>query len=241
VRSVAQAVIAQQFRHGPTVAMQLLDQFPDAPAVDSISELIQSVTDRLLPGTRSSAWQAEARLALVQHAIWLRDIGGAPVDDLLEPLIESYTARLSLARNDPSVTSPPSSPQEAAELLLRILTTQAEFAAPINPLPADLPSLLRRHNTRKLLADGPIQSFIALQLAILDVTAYTLVADRPSVRDRAQEIMRTRAAKRMQIAHVLEQALDAERCTLELWRLRLGLDPVVDAGDGEDKPKEPQP
>ena len=232
VRSVAQALIQQQFNLGPIVAMQMLDQFPDAPAVDSISELIQAVTDRLLPGVRTSAWIAEARLALVQHALNLRDLGGVPVDGLLEPLIESYAGRLSLAKNDPSVVSMPTSPQQAAEMLLRTLTTQAEFAAPADPTPADLPSLQRRHNTRRTLADGPIQTFVAQQLAILDVTVYIMVAEHPALRDRALEIMREHATARMRISDVLEQALDVERCVLELWRLRLGLDSQFNAKEG---------
>ena len=232
VRSVAQAVIQQQFNFGPIVAMQMLDQFPDAPAVDSISELIQAVTDRLLPGIRTSAWIAEARLALVQHALHLRDLGGVPVDGLLEPLIQSYAGRWSLARNDPSVVSMPTSPQQAAEVLLRTLTTQAEFAAPADPTPADLPNLQRRHTTRRTLADGPIQTFVAQQLAILDVTIYVMVAEHPALRDRALEIMREHATARMRTSDVLVQALDVERCVLELWRLRLGLDPQFNAEEG---------
>ena len=41
--------------------------------------------------------------------------------------------------------------------------------------------------------------------------------------------MREHATARANIDNVLEQALDVERCVLALWRIRLGLDPVLDA------------
>lgn len=238
VRTVAQAIIQEMFKTGPSVAMQLLDQFADAPAIESISELIQTVTGQLLPGVRGSTWMSEARLALVQHALELRDSDGAPIESLMEPLINSYADRLMLAKNDPSVTTTPSSPQEAAELLLRAMMTQAEFAAPLQPVPADLPSLQRRHNSRQALADGPIQMFVAQQLAILDVTAYLFVAEQPNLRDDALRILREHASTRARTASVLEQAVDIERATLELWRLRLGFDPhqVPSTAEKEEEP-----
>jgi hypothetical protein len=235
VRSEAQAIIGQQFANGPNVAMQLLDQFPDAPAVESTSEMIQTITTRLLPGVRTSAWAAEARLALVQHVLDLRDAAGAPVDALIDPLIASYMNRLMLVKNDSSVTTTPSSPQEAASLLLRGLLSRAEFAAPPEPAPADLPNIQRRHNTRLSLADGPIQNFIACQLTILDVTVYAAVAEQPVVRARALEIMRQHAAVRSRLGTALEQSLDIERAILEIWRLRLGADPEQPGREGEKK------
>jgi hypothetical protein len=204
--------------------MQLLDQFPDVAASDGLSEMIQAVTQRLLPPARSSAWAAEARLALVDHALSLLDTEGAPVEEAIEPLINSYMDRLGVIRRDPSVATAPTSPEEAAALLLRTMLDQAELAAPSAPTPADLPNLQRRHNTRMSLAEGPIQRFVAQQLAILDVTVYLTVAEQPRTRERALEIMREHANTRSRMSSVLEQALDVERTVLEIWRLRLGFD-----------------
>lgn len=241
VRDIAQAVVQSQFKSGPQVAMQLLDQLPDAPAAEPISEMIQVVTDRILPGVRSTAWPSEARLALVHHALDLRDPGGAPIDEMMEPLIESYSSRATLARKDSSANSTPLSPQEAAEALLRALSPQAEFAAPAEPAPADLPSLQRRHNTRVALSDGPIQMFVAYQLAILDLTTYLTVAEQPMLRARAMEIMREHAATRMRMRDALEQALDVERAVLDVWRLRLGLDPKLYVPEPAQRPEEGTP
>jgi hypothetical protein len=224
VRGVALGLISQQFATGPNVAMQLLDQFPDAAASDGLSEMIQAVTQRLLPPARSSAWAAEARLALVDHVLSLLDTEGAPVEEMIDPLINSYMDRLGVIRRDPSVATAPSTPEEAAGLLLRTMLDQAELAAPSAPTPADLPNLQRRHNTRMSLAEGPIQRFVAQQLAILDVTVYLTVAEQPRTRERALEIMREHANARSRIPSVLEQALDVERTVLEIWRLRLGFD-----------------
>lgn len=113
------------------------------------------------------------------------------------------------------------------------MTAQAEFAAPIAPVPADLPNLQRRHNTRLSLADGPIQTFIANQLAILDVMIYTAVAEDASSRDRAVEIMREHAASRAQVQDARQQSLNVELATLDLWRLRLGFDPKRQGVDEE--------
>lgn len=236
VRSVAQSLVMQQFRRGPNVAMALLDQFPDAPAIDANSEMIQAVTDALLSSARSSTWAAEARLALVQHVLGLVDeAAGAPVDGLMDALITSYMDRQGFLRRDTSVTSSPSSPEEAAGLLLRTMIDQAELAAPSNPAPADLPNLQRRHNTRMALAEGPIQGFVAQQLAILDVTVYLLTAEQPRTRDRALQIMRDHGNARSRMTNVLEQAIDVERTILEIWRLRLGFDTQMEeatAGGG---------
>jgi hypothetical protein len=225
VRSVAQSLVTQQFRHGPNIARQLLDQFPDAPVIDSNSEMIQAVTESLLSSVRSTNWPAEARLALVNHVLSLiDDSSSVVVDALLDALITSYQDRLGFLKRDTSVTSSPSTPEEAAALLLRTMLDQAEFAAPMNPAPADLPNLQRRHNTRMSLAEGPIQRFVAHQLAMLDVSVYLLVGEQPRTRDRALEIMRDHANARARMSSVLEQAIDVERTILDIWRLRLGFD-----------------
>jgi hypothetical protein len=149
--------------------------------------------------------------------------------------METYSGRLTQARGDAGVLSTAMSPQDAATLLLRALMSHAELAAPLEPIPADLPTLQRRNNSRLSLADGPIQTFVANQLGTLDLTAYLLVADRPKLRDRVLEITREGARARAGATNVLEQSLSAERTVLELWRLRLGLDPKLEKPEEEEE------
>jgi len=100
VRSLARAIAVEQFARGPNVALEMLDQFPDAPRNERMSETIRMLTGRLLPPARSESWPALARLALVEHALSLRPAGRTEIDVLAEAFRDSLVQRAVLVRRE---------------------------------------------------------------------------------------------------------------------------------------------
>ena len=248
IRSTAQAILLQQFASGPAIAMEMLDQFAEAPVNETTSETIQGFTGQQLPPVRSASWAVKARLALVQRVMSLRPETNIALDELTVALTDSYFRRLMLMRKDQVSSAPPHTPQEAAALLVQAWMERAATAPPvsprppypprpplppISPVPDDYPGLQRRHMMRLRLAEGPIQNFVAQQLAILDLLTYITVAEQPAVHDAALEVLRKSSETRSRLPGVLEQAVEAELALARLWKLRIV---VPDAGGNEPVP-----
>ena len=87
------------------------------------------------------------------------------------------------------------------------------------PFPADLDELRRWDTTRRRLARGPIQRFVAAQLAVLDLLAYATVAEQPARRAAALVILARSADQRRSMTQVLQQAVLIERTMIRMWRL----------------------
>ena len=219
VRAVARAIVAERFATGPNVALEMLDQFPDAPRSESLNDTLRRLTGRLLPPTRSESWAVEARAALVEHALSLRRSGRGAVDLLTEPLIESYLGHLAALSRQRLPSLAPSTPQEAAEMLVEAWRDRAATTMGSAPFPADLDELRRWDTTRRRLARGPIQRFVAAQLAVLDLLAYATVAEQPARRAAALVILARSADQRRSMTQVLQQAVLIERTMIRMWRL----------------------
>jgi hypothetical protein len=221
VRAVAQSIAAQNFASGPIVVMQVLDQLPDSPRTDDLGDLVAQLTGAALPDARSASWPAEARLALVDHALALRRAGDPMLEDLSAALSRAIAGQCAAIENGRIVTIVPRSPQEAEQ---RLVAAWREYAARL-PSPgaatSDLPILHRRHITRLSLADGPLQQFVAWQVALLDLSAAVTMVEAPSARDQVQSIARRSADRRRELPRALEQAVEVELAILRLWRVRL--------------------
>jgi hypothetical protein len=223
VRSLARAILVEQFPAGPNVSMELLDQFPDAPRNEEISETLSRLTGRVLPPARSEAWPVQARLAAVEHALSLRRFGASAVDDLAELLTDSLARRLALLRHEEAARAAARTPQMAAELLAAAWRDRASSAMSSAPTPDDLPGLERRRDTRRRLASGPIQSLVADQLTVLDYLTYVTVAEQPAQRDAALALLQRSAERRQDATHVLQQAIEVERAVTRMWMVRMAL------------------
>ncbi len=219
VRAVARAIVAERFATGPNVALEMLDQFPDAPRSESLNDTLRRLTGRLLPPTRSESWAVEARAALVEHALSLRRSGRGAVDLLTEPLIESYLGHLAALSRQRLPSVAPSTPQEAADMLVEAWRDRAATTMGSAPFPADLDELRRWDTTRRRLSRGPIQRFVAAQLAVLDLLAYATVAEQPARRTTAAHILARSAEQRRSMTQVLQQAVLIERTMIRMWRL----------------------
>ena len=221
VRTMARAILAQRLSGGPTVVMEMLDQFPGAPKTQATSDLIRRVTGRRLPAARSESWPVDVRLAIVHHVIALISPPNK-VDELMEAVRDSYDSRRSCL--DPNWMPTPRASPAAAELAEA--WRQRAVAASIqvgHPVPGDEAEIQRRHATRFRLAEGPLQLFVASQLALLDQMAYMAVADQPGLREPALTVLIDSARRRSRMSDVLSQAVEAERAMNRLWRLQIAV------------------
>jgi hypothetical protein len=221
VRELAQDMIVELFDSGPSVAMELLDQLPDASANEMLSDLIGRVTQRLLPPARAGSWEIEAMLALVEHALSLRRSADLGLDETVAELTESYRQRARVAGGQGPGPSPPSAPQDAAALLTEAWAGRAEALVVASPVPDDLAGLDRRRATRMRLVDGPIQHFVAWQVTVLDLLAYVTAAEQPARAAAAAALLADGAADRAGADDVLIQAILTELAMAEMWRLRM--------------------
>lgn len=223
VRSLARAILDPLLAAGPNVAMEMLDQFPDAPRDEGVAETIRRLTGRVLPPSRSGTWPAEARLALLDHALSLRPAAENVIDEMAQLLTESYAERVSAHRQEFALALALRSPQEAAEYLAEVWQEQASTLMAADPLPDDLDGLQRRRGMRRRLAEGPIQLLIADQLTVLDYLTYVTVAEQPGLRNAAAALLADAADRRTEAGHVFQQAIEAERAAGGMWALRMGL------------------
>jgi len=223
VRSKAQSILALQYANGPNVALAMLDYFPEAPRHESISQTIHELTGQLLPDIENTTWRVEARVALTEHALKLlkRDEYGvdAHADALTGVLLGRLHARLGRRISSAS----PQSPQEAMRQLLDAWRDRAAMYVPSDPVPGDRMSLRRRHATRLRLAEGPIQRFLAHQLAALELIAYVTAAEQPRVAEQITGVLNAAAQRRGRARYVLQQAVETERAIARLFRLQMAL------------------
>jgi hypothetical protein len=231
VRALARGIIADQFALGPNVAIELLDQFVDAPETEGVSEVITRLTGRLLPQARSESWAREARLALVRHALDLHPAGATKVDLLALALRDAYVERSEMVGQAPSAGTPILTPLDALRLLTGVWGDRAAMTIAVAPAPDDLPGLGRRRATRQRLARGPLQTTVAEQLALLDFFTYVTVAERPDQREEALTLLALSSERRGRAEHVLQQAIEAEYALARMWALRFGI-----AGPGGEAP-----
>ncbi len=221
VRTLAREILAARLSGGPTVAMELLDQFPSAPQTQATSDLIRRVTGWRLPAARSESWPVDVRLAIVHHAIDLISPGNK-VDELMESVRDSYDSRRSCldANWRPSNRAAPAAAELAEAWRQRAVAVSAQVGRPV---PGDEAEIQRRHATRLRLAEGPLQLFVASQLALLDQMAYMAVADRPGLREPVLGVLIDSARRRSRMSDVLSQAVEAERAMNRLWRLQIAV------------------
>jgi hypothetical protein len=252
VRTAAQEQVVN-LAGGMTVAMAMLDLFSEARASDDLTRVIQEYTGRALPAARAAGWAVAARLALLEHVLQLREragVGGSralggggsglasETDALSRVLMSSYMHRVALARRQSVAMLPTLNDGDGPRLLVQARMDQARSvtgprgSTPI-AMPDSLEGLQRRLATREALAEGPVQHFVAHQLALIDLLAYLTVNEQPEKHEEVTAVLRAlRETGRggpsapLRGNHVLEQSLHAELAMAALWKLRLRLDEI---------------
>ncbi|NNF43968.1 MAG: hypothetical protein HKN62_13175, partial [Phycisphaerales bacterium] len=224
VRDLARTIVADQFAHGRTVAMEMLDQFPSSPRNEAISVTLQRYTGTVLPLAAGEAWRAQTRLALTEHALGLLQVAVPVVDVAAGELRSVYGERAEILSNAPVPAMALRTPQEAIVHLADAWRDRVQLVIARRPTPTDLPGLDRRRLTRGRLATDPLQRAVADLLSVLDCLAYVTVAEQPGRREEALAVLAESARRRRMATHVIAQAIAAERAMGRLWLLRLTLD-----------------
>jgi hypothetical protein len=230
VRSLAQTILVEQFAVGPNIALEMLDQLPRVTPNAGISEMIARLTSHLLPSPHSDLWPIAARAALAEHALSLLGPGATAIDDRIDAVIRSYTARLFALDPSSSPATRPASARNAAEQLTEVWRRRATQAMGEpeegRPTKGGLVDLQRRHATRLRLVSGPVQGFVADQLGLLDLMAYVVGLERPALAAEVAAILVESGRRRSLCARALEQAVEAERAIGQIWRTQMAVDDV---------------
>lgn len=220
VRTMAQGV-AIMFTDGPNVALQLLDQLPDAVANDDTSEFLQRFIGTSLPPVRSEQWRIAARRMLIAHALELMPLTEADVDHAAD-IISDAVARQGPTADDALMQQVSRmSPADAAEMIRKAWADSLRGVVASEPVPGDLATLERRHRMRRMLVKGPIQAYVANRIGHLDLFAFAVAAEQPALRVTVAELLDQSATNRARLANALQQAIEVETTIAKLHALRM--------------------
>ncbi len=235
LRSVAQSLLLELFTYGPVVNLELLDQFSDAPSTQDLSQTIARLTGQALPSDRDTGWSHHARLALEVHALAL--YRGDPAMDLAVNAIDRSMRRrtgldsalsASPLLNLVDQTDPTAMARAAADALRARFVAWPQADATL--LRSDPLADERRRTTRRRLAEGPIQQFVAEQSSALEWFGLLAANERRSNSQAIELRLATARDLRRRARGALQQALVNELAYAEIMALRLGI--VEDAGAG---------
>ena len=227
---IAAGQVVERVVGQPRVVNAFLEVLPDAPLTRRGAELIEMAANEMLPGPDDPSFMFEARRAIVQRLLQMasEEREGVAFDRLSAIVAEAY-AELS-AIDDPedeiSLGDKPN-PMDGAELLHHYWLSLARRApsSAIASVPGGLTpgSIDARMNARLNLADGPVQAFLAYQIAICEAMALVVSAERPGVAPEVEAVLAQFEDERRAAGHVLEQVAACERAMARLWRIRLDL------------------
>lgn len=239
VRADAQQIILDRFIRSPDVALELLDQLPDAGQNHAVADLISQYTGQILPplsnsASRSSYWAKEARLVLVNHALTLWSTQA--LDRLADELAVSYAnQRIVLLASGHADESKPIQLTAAAEALVQTFDQLLGAQLNLGESAPERATLADRHASRLMLADSLAQQFVANQIAVLERLALLISHEQPHKRNLINTLLAHSAQARSAAVNLTTQALEVERAINQLWQLRMNItpEPVADARDDQ--------
>jgi len=234
VRKAAQSIVRNNASDPLMVNALLRVQPKIIPSVPN-TQLIEHVVLQPLPGPRDPTWRFEVRRALVGRLLQLMagESGLSVLDALAKLLADAYTRDTPESvepdappTQDPSAT-PPAAPSRdplfAARGLRSLLEREADRLVPTGREPQSLPQISLARRQREILAQGAVQQFNVEQLACLELLAFITVAEDPTRSESVTKILATLAEERHRATHIIEQVAAAERASLELWIVRVGV------------------
>ncbi len=254
VRSAAQRAV-RAHADDPFVVNGLLEIAHSASPQPDVHDLIVFVTGRELPAVRSQAWRASVRRALAERLADL--IARATPTSLRESerrVRDAYNARLATRTGaaDASESQAQEAPTPGVDFRQIVLgapqssvdrplletaeTLWDAWADEVRDIPEggwakrSLNELERAREARRGFGDGRLQRFAGAQLALVEIMAYAMVAERPSRGTEIELIVQSCAQDWRAASRVTEQLRIAERAMARLWRLRLA--PEDDGGVG---------
>lgn len=236
VRSAARDIVLR-FAATPAVSRAMLETAPIIPATAENSTLLQQMTGVALPNSNDKpAWPLAVRRALVERAVATASSGGGGENvDVLSDLYRDILAeraegRGAVPRPPGAVSAGGAAAPDALALALGVrLAKEATELVPTGREHARLSELLRAHEARLALARGSVQRTFAALWWSLDLLAYVVVAEQPTLATQAARVLDEFAHERVRARHILAQLAAAERAQLKLWRLRILNSDATDA------------
>jgi len=207
----------------PEVAMALLEQLPLMPRTRDNAELVAlAVTDRL-PPVRDPGWRAAARRALVSRLLDLltTDESSLAAEAMAQAMAISYQARVDGVLPPENSTGPMRSLPDLATALRQRWRDRAIATAAGGPQPAMIAELDSKYESRRLLAKGIVQAFVADQCSAAEMMGATLRAEEPGIATEVDQILAELADRRRQGRSAFEQIEASEIAMLKLWTLKL--------------------
>lgn len=216
------ALLTQQPTAVLTLAM--LEIAPRMPRTPQNAALVAALTSTITYPTDAPDWRLHTRRILVQTALEQLAAEGEQgvIDQLAGVLGESYTARaMGLALAESNSVIPNLTPAQSAALL-RLQWERLARQGGVGAEALEVEGVLARHASRLGLAEGPVQTFVAEQMAAFELMSIAVASERL---DRAGAVRTLRAGVRNDRRHaddIIEQIVIVERAFVELWALRLG-------------------
>lgn len=239
--------VVQRHASLPGMINALLELAPRLGPTSARSDLIARVTLRTLPPIESPEWPIAVRRVLVDRLLeQLATSSEGRTDELADQLARAYASLASDSVDAVATAAPGSTPalrlQAAADAVLARWTQSALQGRPALGLAISPAEVERRRESRVWLAEGLVQRFAAEQVCAMEMLACVVAGERPAMVARVQSALDECERERRQAPHVLFQMLAVERANVELWRIRLGLEPSsLDPAPGDQSVPVPAP
>ncbi|MCH2161212.1 MAG: hypothetical protein MK085_04980 [Phycisphaerales bacterium] len=219
-RSVARAVLLENYVNGPVLAMELLNTMDRASTNDDTLEFVEAYTGELMPTARADDALQRMRMALARKALGLLDTDRERIERVALAVEAAAVNRLETMA--PGTTLPATAgPAEVAGVSADAMRAAAEVRLFADPFPGTLDELDRTRAGRRWLAGTSPQQLVAELAAETDFLAYVVAADVPSVRQDVARILEQANIDRARASTALRQAIVTELGIVELERLRM--------------------
>lgn len=208
----------------PAILNALLEELPRMPKTRRHAALVGSLTGAWLPPVSDPRWALLARRAVVARLLEMLAAGGEMrvYNELASLLAESIFDRSDGGSLSPQArTAMADDPAMCAARLRGQWRRQAEPLLPSPALGLTLDEIDRRRASRLDLAQGPVQTFAAEQLAAVELMALVVAAEQPERVDAVRGVLADLARERQRARHITEQISAAEAAAVSLWGVRL--------------------
>lgn len=215
------ALLAQ--RPNAALSLAMLEILPRMPRTPQNAELVAALTSTSSISVNDPDWRLRTRRVLVQTALeQLAAEGDAGIIDELAGLLgDSYAAR-AVGESAGSDGTPIKIPPDQAAAMLRAQWERLARRGGLGSEVIEVESVLARHAARLGLAEGPVQTFAAEQMAAFELMSVAVSAERIERSTDVRAVRERVRSERSAARDVINQILVVERGFLDLWAIRLG-------------------
>lgn len=230
IRDLAASAIR---RHAATGAMALamLERAPRLPRTRATVDLVEVVSQRRLPSTRSPGFAIALRRALVERAldVLAGEGGTAAPDRVARQIAVAYrglgaSTPLTVVERDEPIQPVASGSASRAWERWRGELRASVVAGSGSGVRWGVEALERRRLARLGSVRSELHAFAAEQVSLSELLSSAIEAQRPEVAARAREVVDEMLTARRRARTLQRQMMDVEGAMTRLWLLRLGVD-----------------